>query len=157
MTHARACPVGREKIDATAARINGGFVAAILVIAMVTGAPWLIAFLIVDILIKVSAGFAYSPMCAITRGISQRLRLQSRPIDSAPKRFAALIALTMGFVSITLAYAPVPGVWFYGVAGFWAMCAVLESAADFCLGCHMYKLLPGTVASAFVRSAKAAA
>jgi hypothetical protein len=152
-----ACPVGNEKIDATAARINGGLVASIIVVAMVTDAPWLLGLLAVDLAVRVFVGFTCSPTCAMARWVARRLGLLPRLLDSAAKRFASLVALVLCVTAVVLAYAPVADVWFYVVAGVWAVCAVLESAFDFCLGCFIYGLLPESVASRFVRGVRAAA
>ena len=109
------CPIGGEKIDESAARVNGAITLAVLALAMLTPARWLIAYLIVDFTLKVFAGFAYSPNCWAARHVANAMKLTPYMIDEAPKRFAASIALFMsvasfvayyGFESLTGFYVP---------------------------------------------------
>ena len=157
MTRTHACPIGGERIDATAARLGGALVASILVVALVADAPWLVALLAVDLVIKIALGFKCSPVCRLAGWIARSLRLEPHPVDSAAKRFATLIALVMALLALVFAYALMSDLWFQSVLGVWLVCALLESVVDFCLGCYLYGFLPGQLALTFVRSAKTAA
>lgn len=146
------CPIGTERIDENAARLNGGLVAAMLVISVLTPYRWVLALLVVDFALKVFAGFATSPVCKVTRVLADAMRLPRHMTDSAPKRFAAVIGLVMCAIALFLAYA-LPGapIAYRAVAGTVLIFATLEAAAGVCVGCWIYSWLPESASRVFVR------
>lgn len=145
------CPIGGEKVDETAARVNAFLVVIVLTTAIVTGSPWLMGYLILDYLLKLLLGFACSPNCLIARVVVSALRLEKRPIDSAPKRFAALLALIMSTIALVMAYTFHSMFWFQAVASAFVVVASLDAVADFCLGCYLFGLLPERISAVIAR------
>jgi len=145
------CPVGSERVDEHAARINGAITVVLLGLSFVPQLRFLQVYLLADFAIKVFAGFAYSPNCYLARAIAAALRLPITPIPAAPKRFAGAVALA--FLSCSLYSWFVAGsiVWFGVFTAVFLGCAFLEAAAGFCVGCFVYGLLPARVSRAFVR------
>jgi hypothetical protein len=139
---AAACPVSQLKVSATAARINGMIVTALLAVALLVPAPWVLAILVVDFSIKVFAGFRVSPICALSRALAGGLHLPTRPVDQAPKRFAAELGLVFSSVGLVLGLAFDLPVAYTVVVGTFAVCAALEGFAGFCVGCVVYTYLP---------------
>jgi len=86
------CPVGSERVDEHAARINGAITVVLLGLSSLPQLRLLQAYLLADFALKVFAGFAYSPNCSLARVIASALRLPNTPIPAAPKRFAAAVA-----------------------------------------------------------------
>lgn len=146
------CPISTERIDENVARVNGGIATTVLAVALLTPYRWVLAYLVLDYALKVVAGFAYSPSCRLANLIARGLRLPERMVDSAPKRFAAVIGLAMSALGLVAAYGfPAASAFFYGVVGTFLVFAALESLAGFCTGCWLYGLLPERVSAAFVR------
>ncbi len=145
------CPVGSERIDESAARINAAIVVAVVVSSVVTQTPWILAYLAVDYLIKLILGFAYSPNCIIAHTVANMLELQRRPVDSAPKRFAAVLACFMSVLALVMAYSLDSLFWFNVVALLFVGVASLDAFAEFCLGCYLFGLLPERVSAVMVR------
>ena len=151
MSDNERCPVGEERIDESTVRVNGAIVVVLLLASLVPELRWIQLYLLVDFGIKVFAGFAYSPNCAIARFIAGLLRLPIRSVPAAPKRFAGAVAMV--FLAAALMSWFVLGsdeAFFVFTAAFTA-CALLESVAGFCVGCFVYGLLPEKVSKPFVR------
>lgn len=145
------CPVGSERVDEYAARVNGAITVALLALSLWEPMRWVLFYLLVDFGIKVFAGFAYSPNCFLARNIANALHLPSEPIPAAPKRFAGAVALfflTGALISWFVVGSYLAFALFTGV---FLVCAFLEAFAGFCLGCYVYGLLPAKVGKAFVR------
>jgi hypothetical protein len=79
------------------------------------------------------------------------LKLEKRPIDSAPKRFAALLALIMSALALVMAYTLHSMFWFQVVASAFVVVASLDAVADFCLGCYLFGLLPERISAVITR------
>lgn len=137
-----ACPVSTLKIDATAARINGIIVTALLLGALFVPAPWVLAILVVDFAIKVFVGFRVSPICALSRGTARLFGATPRPVDQAPKRFAAELGFVFSSLGLVFGVLLGTSVAYSVVVGMFAICAILEGVAGFCVGCFIYQHLP---------------
>lgn len=145
------CPISGEAVDERAARTNAALVVGLLAISAFTdAAPWALAYLAADFALKVFAGFAYSPNCAIARALVTLLRVPPRMVDASPKRFAASMGLLMSTAALLteLAGADAPSL---AIVAVFAVCAALEAFAGVCVGCHIYGLLPEAVSRLFVR------
>ena len=145
------CPVGSERVDENAARVNGAITVAILALSLWPPVRWLQFYLLVDFGIKVFAGFAYSPSCFVARRVADALELPNEPIPAAPKRFAGAVALFFVTGSLVSWYAAGSVAAFLAFTAVFLVCAFLETFAGFCLGCYVYGLLPAKIGKAFVR------
>lgn len=145
------CPVGSERIDETAARINGAITVALLALSFVPAMRWVLFYLLADFSIKVFAGFAYSPSCFVARSVADVLHLPTHMRPAAPKRFAGAVALIFVSGAIVSSYLLGSFAAFAVFTGVFLVCALLEAFAGFCLGCYVYDLLPAKVGQAFVR------
>lgn len=154
MSGAARCPISTERIDDSAARVNGGITLGVLAIGTLTPAHWVLLLLVVDFAIKVFVGFANSPSCWISRRISSALGLQCNMVDAAPKRFASVVALVMSSAALLMLYGFGSLPLFYAFAGTFAVFAFLECVLGFCMGCVMFTLLPDRMAVAFVRKGR---
>jgi hypothetical protein len=145
------CPIGGERIDESAARVNATIVVAVVITALVTQKPWILGYLVVDYLIKLTFGFAYSPNCIIARTVANMLGLERRLVDSAPKRFAAVLACFMSVLALVMAYSFHSLFWFNVVALMFVGVASMDAFAEFCLGCYLFGLLPERISAVMVR------
>lgn len=147
------CPISGEAVDERAARTNAGVVVVLLLLSTITdAAPLILAYLAADFALKVFAGFAYSPNCAIARTLVTLVRVPARMVDASPKRFAAVMGLLMSTAAL---FAELAGAGVLGraIVAVFAVCAALEAFAGVCVGCYIYGLLPGAVSRVFVRRA----
>jgi len=129
------CPISDERTDSRVVRIVAGQVALLALLFLAT--RWLVipAFLLVDFAVR---GFGTGRR-SLLRAIAQAIVAGHgvpRPIDRAPKLFAARVGLV--FALGILAAAPLaPGV-STGLAVVLVLFALLESLLDFCAGCIVY-------------------
>ena len=72
--------------------------------------------------------------------MANTLRLSPKPVDAAPQKFAARIGIVFSALS---------GLLF--VAGVLVVCATLEAALGYCVGCKVYALLPRPLARALAK------
>jgi hypothetical protein len=136
-----ACPISAQKVNSSAARVNGVIVTGLLAVALFTPAKWVLALLAIDFAIKVFARFRYSPICALSRLVARTLRLPTHPVDAAPKRFAAALGLVFSLTGIVL--GPFAGLWaaYAVVIGSFSVCAALEGFGGVCVGCLIYQAI----------------
>ncbi|MDR0593403.1 MAG: DUF4395 domain-containing protein [Bifidobacteriaceae bacterium] len=142
-----SCPISGTQRDNTTARIVAGltFLAAVAVgaLAWLGGplAPSLIsALLAADFALRAFAEPKYSPLATLARGIGSAFDAPRRPVDAAPKVFAARIGLALAAVTAAVVWISPPTA--TALAAVLAVCALLESAFGFCLGCWVYARLP---------------
>lgn len=139
---ADACPISGATIDASAARVNGMLVTALLAVALLTPARWVLFVVLLDFTLKLVVGFRLSPLCFIARHVSAWLKLPPRFVDIAPKRFAAGSGATFCIAGILSGIVLDAQLAYYVFVGMFAACAALEGIAGVCMGCRIYALLP---------------
>lgn len=145
------CPVGSERIDQNAARVNGAIVTVVLAASLVPALRPLQFYLLADFGVKVFVGFAYSPSCYLSQVVVRVLDLPVSWVPAAPKRFASAVALVFVTGALASWFAAESAIGFLAFSGVFLVCAFLESAAGFCVGCFVYRLLPAVVSESFVR------
>jgi len=128
-------------VNEKAARVVAGLVLTVCVIALATGARWLLVPLAVGFLARVLTGPTLSPFGQLaTKVIAPRLG-EPRYVAGPPKRFAQAIGLTLTTLGAVLAVgfgvAPV------GDAVLVAMIVAsgLELVFGLCLGCELFAVL----------------
>ena len=149
----QACPISGESRNERVARIVAAFVVVIVLVAAGLGSPWgaLILFaLAADFVVRGFGDARRSPLATLARGVANTLRIAPKPVDAAPKKFAARIGIVFSVLSGLLFFAglPVPAL---VVSGVFVVCATLEAALGYCVGCKVYALLPRPVARALAK------
>ncbi len=134
-----SCPISNRKIDENSARLNSVLVAAICSSALFFEFYVLSLFLFVDFGIK-SLDPAYSPLSKGSSFLLRLLGVSKKEIDYAPKRFAAFMGAFLFGCSFVL--------WYFGFYKASAallcmiiLCAVLEAAVSYCVGCKIYEMV----------------
>ena len=145
------CPVGSERIDEYAARVNGAMTVVMLGATFWEPMRWLLLYLLLDYAIKLLAGFAYSPGCFVARHIADALGMPRESVPAAPKRFAGGFALIFLGGGLIAWYAAASFIAFAAFTSVFLVCTALDSFAGFCVGCYIYSLLPARIGNAFVR------
>ena len=137
-------------INEKAARTVAGVVAVTGVVALATGAHWLLIPLAYGFWARVLAGPRYSPLAQLaTKVVAPRLG-RPREVPGPPKRFAqgmGAAITTLGVLALALGWTTVTTVLLAALV----VAATLESALGLCIGCKVFAglmragILPETV------------
>jgi hypothetical protein len=127
-------------IDPRGHRFGAGVSAGLLVIAFLTGTPWLVALVLVSIGVSAAFGLRYSIYGVVWRRIAKALALPKVvPEHEYPPRFAQ----TLGSVALILALVAFATGWTtlgWGFALAVAGLQTLLATTGYCLGCRLYFL-----------------
>ncbi len=139
MTLELECPVDFKTIDEHKARFTALWV-FLLTITFLVIENWLpVGFLLLDFSLRAFECGKFSPLNKLSELIVDFIKIDSKPIDQAPKVFAAKIGW---FFSISIVVA----LWFEGsniaiiLAAILALFSLLESSIGFCAGCYVYTI-----------------
>lgn len=129
-------------IDERGPRTTQGFVAALVIIALVTGLWPLILVAAIQLTVGLTLGRRYCLPCRLWFDVLQPRFGEGRIEDSRPPRFANLLgAIFTGAASVAfIVGVPTVG---WVLAGLVAILATLASTTGFCVGCVFYKRLWG--------------
>jgi hypothetical protein len=128
-----------DVIDSRAPRFNQAVIGTLALVAVLTGAWWLLGLLGLQLGIGLTLGRRYCLPCLAYFELVQP-RFGEGPLEDArPPRVANMVGLAV-LTGATLAY--VLGATTLGVAlgGLVAALALLAAATGFCTGCEAYKL-----------------
>ena len=135
-----SCPVNFKKVDQNVVRVMAGLVCAIGVMFIISPQLFPLALLLYDFLVRSLGYKKASPLFYLAKFIANALGLKKEEIDAGPKEFA----LKMGFVFVLLSFMMFvlgEAVAAVLVVGILAICAFLEVAFNYCIGCQIYMLL----------------
>ncbi len=131
------CPISNEKVNEHLTRLNAFFTVLLVAAGFVFNSVLFPLILMADFFIRAFANSKYSPISFASSGLLRFLHFQKKPIDKAPKIFAA----RMGFI-MTLVIALLFMLGFYTasvvVAAILIFFATLEFAFGICVGCYIY-------------------
>ncbi|WP_456403596.1 DUF4395 domain-containing protein [Hydrogenimonas sp.] len=136
---ARSCPVSHRRTDATIERIEA-FLTALTVAAFIATCTFVMPLLLaVDFALKLLTHNRLGLFRPLSRGCREILRLPSRPVDDAPKRFARILGAAMSLNLILLYFFQLhtPAVI---LASLFIAFALLEALFDYCIGCRIYTI-----------------
>jgi len=130
------CPISIEKVNSNMVRIIGMAVALSVLLYSFTSNVWIMAALLTDFTIRGFGNSRYSPLRWLASKIASKLELKPKMIDKAPKLFAARVGFVFSLSTIILSFvSPIAAL---SVAFVLLGCALLESLANFCVGCAVY-------------------
>jgi hypothetical protein len=136
------CPISPLRVGGTTARVTGLLAATLIGLYTLTGAGAIMLALVIDYGIRAGTRWHYSPLSWLAARLVHLLRLPDRPIDKAPKLFAARVGLLFAAASglLTLLHTPSALV----VAGMLMGFALIEAVLNICVGClvYTYVMLP---------------
>ena len=125
-------------IDVRGPRFAAWVTSAVLAVALLTEAGWVVAAQAAVFAVGALAGMRYAPYGVFFRVVvAPRLGPVREREPEPPLRFAQLVGLLFAVVGATgyLLGAPVVGAVATGLA---LVAALLNAAAGFCLGCELY-------------------
>ena len=143
-------------IDPRGHRFGAGVSAVLLIVALVTNTPWLVALALLSIGVSAAFGLRYSIYGAIWRRIVRIAHLgPAEPEHEYPPRFAQTlgsVVLSLSLVSFALGQPTLGWIFALAVAGLQTLLAV----TGYCLGCRLYFLrwwVPDLVTRIWTRGA----
>lgn len=127
-------------IDPRGHRFGAGVSAVILIVAAITGTPWLVAVALVSIGVSAAFGLRYSIYGIVWRRIAAAAGLgKVEPEHEYPPRFAQVLgstALTLALIAFLAGATTLGWVFTLAVAALQTLLAV----TGYCLGCRLYFL-----------------
>jgi hypothetical protein len=127
-------------IDPRGHRFGAGVSAIVLIAAVVTGTPWLVALVLVSIGVSAAFGLRYSIYGIVWRRIAAAAHLgKVEPEHEYPPRFAQVLgstALALALIAFLVGATTLGWVSTLAVAALQSVLAV----TGYCLGCRLYFL-----------------
>src|SRR6266496_2311297 len=119
------CPISPLRVGESTVRLTGLLVAALIMLVLA-----------IDYRVRAGTRWPSSPLSWLAARLVRALHLPNRPIDKAPKLFAARVGLLFALASgiLTSLHAPSGLVVGLALMGF----ALLESLLNICVGCLVY-------------------
>jgi hypothetical protein len=134
------CPVDFVTINENQARLTAFQTLLWMLLWVFTGYMAIPVCLAIDFLLRATNYGKFSLLNIISGFLIRKLSIPNRPVDRAPKRFAALIGLLFLMAILVLAVLRL-SVAAEILAFVLLIFASLEAFARFCAGCHVYTLL----------------
>ena len=131
------CPVDFIKINENKARLIAFFVLALSLVYLKTGFWLIMAFLLMDFVLRATNLGRYSLLGFISDAVIKQLKIKPKPVDRAPKRFAAMIGVLFTIAILASSVLQLHVVVF-SLAAVLSIFACLESFFAFCAGCYVY-------------------
>ena len=134
------CPLSNDKVNNNVARVVASIVIVFTVVAVALNAWWLLLIQLYDFVVRAAGKKNWSIFRLLGQQIADLMNLQVVAVDAAPKKFAAAVGVAFSAAIIVLLGLNlfVPAV---VVAGILLVCAFLEAAFSFCVGCYVYTFL----------------
>lgn len=135
-----SCPISLKRIDSHLVRIIALQVILVSLLLLWSGNLFFSALLLFDFLVRTLELKQLSPFATIAKLVIKQLNITPKPCDEAPKRFALYLGLgIIGFFTLLFIFG------FSKVAtllvGILVVCAFLETAFDYCIGCKIYQYI----------------
>jgi hypothetical protein len=127
-------------INEKAARVVAGVVATTALVALLTGAHWLVVPLAYGFWARVLTGPTLSPLGRLASGVVAPRLGTPRWVPGPPKRFAQGMGAAMTTAAL-VAWLAGAGTVVAVLLALLVAAATLESAFAFCLGCKIFALL----------------
>jgi hypothetical protein len=134
------CPVDFVTVNENRVRIVAFFVLKLAILCFITDSLTIAGILLIDFTLRAFNLNKYSPLAIIAGVFVKLLQLNNKPVDRAPKRFAAFVGLSFSVMILAALLTD-----FITTAkvllGVLMVFAALESLAGFCAGCYVYSYL----------------
>jgi len=133
------CPISADRVNENAVRASA-FICILVTLAGIYFKSYIvIGLLAIDFELRAFSDGKSSIIKNLAKEVVRLIGIKNKPVDAAPKRFAAGVGLV---VTLIIASLQLLQLYFAAelVAGVLILCALLEGAFGFCLGCHIYTL-----------------
>ncbi len=133
------CPVSNIKVDNNVTRVTAFLVSLLLIMYLITGVPYIMAFLVLDFVVRAFGRGNYSLLRRISFTIVKKSGVKPKIIDQAPKLFAQRIGFVFSVIIVLLYIISLP--WSLNIAGVLLIFTLLDSVFNYCVGCLVYHYL----------------
>jgi hypothetical protein len=133
------CPVDFIKINENKARLTAFFVFILTLVYLKTGFWLIIAYLLFDFVLRAVNLGRFSLLGFLSDAVIKQLKIKLKPVDRAPKRFAAMVGAVFTF-AILISFIFQLLIVAFCLAVVLAIFAFLESFLAFCAGCYAYSV-----------------
>lgn len=136
----QVCPLLFKQIDATISKISAAIVLSGVIVYLITMQKWILVFLILDFVLRLSGYKRMSPIYQLSNIIQKLFKLPVKMEDAGGKRLAAyfglifMVGMILGDVGSCII-----GVWI--IAGAFASCVLLDLIFDYCIACKVYSVI----------------
>jgi hypothetical protein len=129
------CPVSVERLNKRACRVGAILTAALLVLFFMTSWWPVIAFVVLDYVIRVFTKQT-AHVALLANGIVRALRISPVPMDKAPKVFAWRVGFLMAVATVAVLPFSVTASRYVALA--LAAFNILDGVCNVCVGCIIY-------------------
>ena len=133
----QTCPISLNRIDAHLVRIIAAQVITVALLLLFTHHLVFAFILLFDFSVRLLKLKKLSLFSLIAKFIITRFQIKSQPCDEAPKRFALYLGLAI-IILFTLLFSLQLNLVASALVGVLLICAFLEAAFDYCIGCKLY-------------------
>lgn len=134
------CPVDFVTVNENKVRLTSSFVLLLGVLFIFTEHWSIAAFLMIDFYLRGFHNGKFSLLNWISGGLVKGLKFSNKPIDRAPKRFAAQLGFLFTDLILIASFLELKETALYLDTALVAF-AFLESIFGICIGCHIYSFL----------------
>ena len=134
------CPISEEKINEKVTRFNALLAILFVVTGFLFNSVLFLVFLTADFYIRAYTKLKYSPISYVSSVLANAFNLNKKPINKAPKIFAARLGFVMALV-ISILFIFELNLAAMIVSGILIFFASLESILAICVGCYIYTYL----------------
>jgi hypothetical protein len=133
----QACPISLHRVDTNIVRLIALQVTVFSLIFILSHEILFAFVLLFDFSIRSLRLSQFSPFHRVAKFVLETLKVKAKLVDEAPKRFALYLGL---FTSVFLILSFFGGflVFSTAIAMVLLLCALLETAFDYCIGCKIY-------------------
>ncbi len=129
------CPISPESINKRASRIGAALTALLLLGYAFTGLWPLVAFVVLDYLVRVLTPYR-SPVAVLATWITKLFGIQPKLMNKGPKIFAWRVGFAMAVIALALVPFSPPASVFVAIA--LAAFNILDGVFNLCVGCVIY-------------------
>jgi Domain of unknown function (DUF4395) len=136
----KECPVDFITVNENRVRLTALWVLLLVLASFLVNAFPIFIFLAIDFFLRAFNFGKYSVLNILSGAVVKQFKIPNKPIDQAPKRFAAGIGFALSVIAVILLIAGlVKAAIVLGIV--FANFAFLESFLSFCAGCYVYTFL----------------
>ena len=135
-----SCPINGTIVNENVVRTIAVFVTLLVTISLFLNFYIITLFLVFDFASRSFFDGKLSLLKLLSVEITNRLNIQPKPTDGAPKKFAALLGFIFVNVIFILQYFGFVNA-AIAVGSLLLICAFLEAFLGYCVGCVIYQLM----------------
>jgi len=134
------CPVSSERINERVTRFNALFTIILVVAGVYLHSALVLLLLAADFYIRAFTSLKTSPLSYLSQNMVTVFKLERKPIDKAPKIFAARLGFLMSLFIVIFSLTGLQSAALV-IAGILTLFASLELLFGFCAGCYVYSYI----------------